>query len=110
MFLYFKKGKSSLFVLLLALGAVLLMLSGLSFDETAKAVETEEELYSLCSSVDGVGRCKVSVMRDTDGEVLAAAVLCEGAESVFVREKLCRLISSFYGIGYNRISVLKISE
>ena len=70
----------------------------------------EESLAELCSSVAGVGRCRVMIVRDSEEEVSAVAVLCEGAESVSVREEILELISSLYGIGTNRITVLKISD
>ena len=70
----------------------------------------EAQLSELCSSIDGVGRCRVALTFGEGEEVYAVAVLCDGAENAKVRSKVCELISSLYGIGYNRISVLKISE
>ena len=92
-----------------ALGLLLLILAGLPVWQTEPS-EGMSELAEICSSVGGVGRCKVMTTCDTEGEVVAVAVLCDGAESAEVRAKLSKLISSLYGIGYNRISILKISQ
>ena len=92
----------------LCLGVLLIILSGNSDSE--KPEVKENALSELCSYVDGVGRCYAEASYDSEGEVFAVAVMCEGADNTEVRSELYRLISSFYGIGYNRISVLKISE
>lgn len=98
-------------LLLLFLGVLLILLSGVFIsDEAAVDVGPEAELSELCSSLSGVGRCRVALTYGEGEEVCAVAVLCDGAENAKVRSELCKLISSLYGIGYNRISVLKISE
>ncbi len=108
-FLEFLKGKKSLGIVLVALvGAVLIFISGSK--EVAHSEESLSDLSRLCSSVEGVGECRAVINYGDDGEVVAVAVLCEGAQSDEVRLKLYKLISSLYGLGYNRISVLKISE
>ena len=103
------KNKKTVAILLVALsGAVLIFISGKG-EITAAAPETDE-LTELCSSLEGVGECRTVINYGKDGEVLAVAVLCQGAEQIEVRSKLYKLISNLYGLGYNRISVLKISE
>ena len=95
--------------LIIGLGLLILIFAGLpSFD--TEEPEPLDEITAICSSVGGVGRCRVITTTDSDGDIAAVAVLCDGADSVEVRNRLCRLISSLYGIGYNRISILKISE
>ena len=42
--------------------------------------------------------------------VVAALVLCEGADSLAVRQRVVSMISSLYGIGTHRIEVVKISN
>ena len=86
----------------LAIGAgmLLLLLAGQPLLQTESS-DFEDELAELCSSVGGVGRCRVMTTYGTDGD---------GAESDKVRSDLSRLISSLYGIGYHRISILKISK
>ena len=98
-----------------ALIAVLLLI-GVG-GESATATKTEPtysysvaELGELCSSVEGVGECRVMIHYLKDGSVYSVAVVCEGAEYDGVREGLVELISSLYGIGAHRISVLKISK
>ena len=97
-------------LLTLGLGLVVLVLAGFFAAQEGVAVEQRDELTEICSSVGGVGRCRVMTTTDSNGEIVAVAILCDGAESVEVRDRLCKLISSLYGIGYNRISILKISE
>lgn len=104
----FKGVKLGGVIMPLLLGALLIILSGNLGSE--KSEEQENALSELCSYVDGVGRCYAEASYDSEGEVFAVAVMCEGADNTEVRSELYRLISSFYGIGYNRISVLKISE
>ena len=91
----------------LVVGVLFIIISSFS---GGQSVATEEErLAEICSSVDGVGRCRAVITYGEDEEaVFAVAVLCEGADSVYVRERINRLISSLYGIGTNRIAVLKI--
>jgi hypothetical protein len=91
------------------LGLLLHLLAALPSWQTEET-DAMEELAELCSSVGGVGRCRVMTTTDAEGEVTAVAVLCDGAESAEVRAKLSKLISSLYGIGYHRISILKISQ
>ncbi|MBQ8322042.1 MAG: hypothetical protein IJX92_06730 [Clostridia bacterium] len=90
-------------------GVLLLFISGDVIGTRQEKTEGDD-ITSLCSSVEGVGRCKVALSYNTEGEVCAAAVLCDGAESPRVREKIYDLFTSLYGIGTNRISILKISE
>ena len=77
-----------------------------------KESEPEEEgIASLCSDIDGVGECRVTVSYREGGEqVYAVAVICEGADDPEVRARIVDLFTSLYGIGANRISILKISE
>lgn len=98
-------------LLLLFLGILLLLLSGAFMGSEVAVIDgPEAQLSELCSSLEGVGRCRVALTFGEGEEVYAVAVLCDGAENAKVRSKVCELISSLYGIGYNRISVLKISE
>ena len=104
---FIKKNKwLSLIALLLLLGVLLM-----SLPEQGGGAHSDEEsrVAELCCGVRGVGRCTV-MLNIKEGEVISAAVLCEGADSPSVESQVKELISSLYGIGYNRISVLKISE
>ncbi|MBO5907927.1 MAG: hypothetical protein J6Q85_07255 [Clostridia bacterium] len=103
------KGVSKKLVVFLALGIILLLIgsAGLGGADTTEQV-SDGELSSMCSSLVGVGECRVMVTYNEKGEVYAVAVLCEGAESVAVKERIYELVGSLYGIGTNRIAVLKI--
>lgn len=104
---YLKSGSSfAVITVALVLGALLLVLSSINFSPEQKS--KEEELSEICSSLEGVGRCRAVITYGEDEEVFAVAVLCEGADSVYVRERVNRLITSLYGIGSNRVAVLKI--
>lgn len=101
-----RSGGGLLISLVLIIGVVFLLLPR---EAGSSAYSEEERAGALCSSLGGVGECSVALcMRD--GEVVSAAILCEGADSPTVEASVKELISSLYGIGYNKISVLKLSD
>ncbi len=125
------KGKKMILIIA-ALAAGLLLLSLVSSDTEDKGEKAasaseykaalEDELEELCSSLDGVGRCRVSVSlkqkekshyygNDGDGEyeVLGVIILCRGAGSASVRAELTKLFTSLYGISSTRIAILKLN-
>lgn len=106
---FLKTGSSlTVFLAVLLIGVLLIVMS--AFGTGADARNEEEELAEICSSIEGVGRCRtVITYTEDDKEVFAVAVLCEGAENVYVRERINKLVTSLYGIGSNRVSVLKIN-
>ena len=104
---FIKKNRAVILLALLLILGVLLML--IPTESGEKPRDEEARVSELCSGVAGVGRCSV-VLNIKDGDVISAAVLCDGADSPKVESNLKELISSLYGIGYNRISVLKLSE
>ena len=84
----------------------------------------EDELEKLCSSIDGVGKCTVSIsfskgeetsykngklVESKPPKVLGVAVACRGAESVRVRQSLTELFTSLFDIPTNRIAILKLN-
>ena len=104
---FIKKNKGTLLLaLLLLLGILLMLLPTASADEP---VDEERRMSELCAELSGVGRCTV-MLNKNEGEVVSAAVLCDGADSPEVELELKELLSTLLGIGYNRISVLKLSE
>ncbi len=107
LFTFIKKNRGYLALLALLLVGILLMTLPIGGAEGER--DEEERLAELCASIDGVGRCSV-LLNVRDGEVVSAAVLCEGAENLEAVSDVKALISSLYGIGYNKISVLKLSE
>ena len=114
-FLKGKKGAVFAAVLLL-LGALILMSGGIGESERAVELSDEERLAALCSSIDGVGECKVYLAYEptgrtsSSGRVESVAIVCRGASSLEVRAKLTELASSLYGIGVNRISISKMAD
>jgi hypothetical protein len=98
-----KQGTVILLLLLLAL-AIFLLPSGGDGDKENTA-DLESKTAELCSSVSGVGECRV-MLTYRDDEVYAVAVVCEGANSTSVRRDITELISSLFGIGANRVQIL----
>lgn len=125
------KGGVLLFALL-ALGVFLLIFS--SVPEAEEQADTqsledykaqlEQELSEVCSSVSGVGRCKVTVTFERGEErvykgsslietkppkVLGVTVVCKGADSDRVRAEIIAMMSALFDIGTNRIAVMKLN-
>ena len=86
--------------------------------------ELENELEKLCSSIDGVGKCSVTVSFSKGAEsiyksgkltetkppkILGVAVACRGADSPKVRMALSELFTSLYDIPSNRVAILKLN-
>ena len=132
---YFLNNKKTVFILLLLGVGILLLLFG-SFSDTKNEASNEQgslaeykktleaELEELCSSVEGVGRCRVTVSFERGEElkykgntliesspprVLGICVVCRGADSYEVSKKLTDMLSSLFNIGTNRVSVLKLN-
>ena len=132
---YAQKNKGSVLLFaLLMLGVFLLVFSSASAPETEAQENTqsleeykarlEEELSAVCSSVSGVGRCKVtvtfergeekiykgsSVIETRPPKVLGVTVVCKGADSDKVRSEIIDMMSALFDIGTNRIAVLKLN-
>ena len=113
------KGKRLIFALGVAVLAVFLIFFGASEkaeEEQASASDARAEIEALCSSVEGVGKCRVTVVFEPEGatggreRVYSVAVVCEGGDSIYVRARLVELITTLYGIGSNRVSVMKLQK
>ena len=133
---YVKDNKKTVaIVALFVLGAILLLLSASGGEKSAEKESgdslteykalLEEELAQLCSSVEGVGRCTVTVSFERGEEklykgsnlietkpprVMGITVVCRGADSDSVRANLTAMLSSLFDIGTNRVSVLKLNS
>ena len=120
-------------VLLLLIGAVIIAAaistSGaentegeISLDEYRAALE--REVSELCSSVDGVGKCKVFITFERGAQssykgsnlieckpprVLGVSVVCKGADSDRVRTELSNMLTALFDIGYNRVAIMKLN-
>ena len=117
---------------LLAVGIFLLSFSGDGTKKSTQAAEgdtvrylaaLEEETASLCSSVQGVGKCRVMITLEkgeetvyragakigtTPPRVQAITLVCEGGGTDRVRREMSSMLSSLFGIGENRVTVLKL--
>lgn len=101
-----------------ALGLLLVVMgSGTDGGEVSVQTDAEGEIASLCSSLDGVGRCYVKITYSekygyygTTGEreVSGVAIVCEGGGSVSVRRRLTDMICALFDIGANRVCVEKL--
>ena len=127
------KKKLSAVIILLAVGIMLVAVSGASEESGGKQeislaeykAELEEELENMCSSIKGVGKCRVmltfergeentykgsSLVESKPPRVLGVSVVCRGADSPETRRALVDMLSALFDIGTNRISVLKLNS
>lgn len=111
-FAFLSAGGARRLIPILLAGLLLFGAAGLIFGEREEAVavsvDEEDRLASAIEATDGVGRCRVMTTKNSEGEICAVVVLCDGAESAKVRERLTELISSLYGIRSSRIAILKL--
>lgn len=130
----FLKSNKKLSLLIAALIVLLAFFS--IFDSEAKesvGVETTDlssyaetlqiELSELCSSIDGVGKCRVYVsfykgeesvykngvlVEYNPPRVLGVFVVCQGGDRADVRRELTELFSSLFDLGANRVKISKL--
>ena len=127
-----KRGK---LLIALLIGGVLLLIISFALPEDGKEeardggleeykATLEESLADFCSSVEGVGRCRVMVsfaegesfeykgsalLSSSPPRVLGVTVLCQGGDSISVKGRISDMISALFDVGKNRICVLKLS-
>ena len=105
-----------LIIILLGVGLLLLTVGGRekSEENTAYTPDEEARLAELCSSLSGVGKCRVFIAYEertvsyssrTEKVIVGVAVICEGGGNDSVKARLTSLIDSLYGIGANRIRI-----
>lgn len=85
----------------------------------------EAHVADVCSSVRGVGKCRImitlergeeklyqgsTVRTSTPPRVQAVTVICEGADSDEVRRNLTVMLSSMFDIGTNRVCILRLKK
>lgn len=116
----FIKGNKRLLpiIILVILGIGLIALSGssaASADDENDALEAQ--LSEMCSSLAGVGSCRVMVTyKISEGRygssgtktVESVAIVCKGADKAGVRKELTDMMSALFGIGTNRIHIAKM--
>ena len=128
----FRKNKKTFLIIGMIILGLLFSLSfgtdGKSEDKTETLeeykVRMENELEKLCSSIDGVGKCSVTLSFSKGAEssyksgkltetkppkILGVAVACRGADSPKVRQALTELFTSLFDIQTNRIAILKLN-
>lgn len=110
--------KAALAVLLAVLGVLMIVMgSGAKSKVADERDELEAQLEEMCSSLSGVGSCRVMInYKVTEGRygssgtktVESVAIICKGADKVGVRKELTDMLSALYGIGANRIHISKM--
>ena len=128
----FTKNKKTLIIAALVVFGLIFSLSASGGSESPKEAESlaeykvqiEDELEKICSSLEGVGKCKVTVSfsKGTENvykngkltetkppEILGVAIACRGADSPRVRQTLCELFTSLFAIPTNRVAILKLN-
>lgn len=129
-----ERKRAAIFIALICAGLLLIALSSLPSGTDTNAepqtlaeykAELEAELESVCSSVSGVGKCRVIVTFERGAEntykgsnlieskpprVMGVSVVCRGAESDAVCAELTNMLSALFDIGKNRIAVLKLEN
>ena len=126
----FPKNKKTVLIIGLVVFGLLLSLS-FGGEDAKQEPETlieykdmmEAELEKLCSSIDGVGKCSVTLSFSKGAEssyksgkltetkppkILGVAVACRGADSTRVRQSLSELFTSLFDIPSNRVAILKL--
>ena len=121
--------------LIVAVGILLIIISSLpkeSGEEVGNEitldeyrVALEERVAAMCSSVAGVGKCKVfitfergeqssykgsTLLEVKPPKVLGVTVVCRGADYDYVRKDLTEMLSALFDIGSNRIAILKLNS
>lgn len=128
----FPKNKKTVIIIGLVVFGLLLSFSFGGERDVESAPETldaykekmENELEKLCSSLDGVGKCTVTLSFSKGAEstyksgkltetkppkILGVAVACKGADSPRVRQALSELFTSLFDVPSNRVAILKLN-
>lgn len=128
----FKKDKRALMIVAIGVVGILfifLSLGGNSEPQSAPVgleeykIKLEEELESLCESIDGAGKCRVtvsfsegekleyrgsSVVGSEPPRVLGITVVCDGGDNPNIKSSISDCMTSLFDIGSNRVCVLKL--
>ncbi len=117
---FFKSRPGYIKVIIIAVVGLFLIIIGtaaLGGENEPGDTSLESRLEELCSSVSGVGRCRVMINYATtetrygkEGRevVESVTVVCQGASNPSVKAELVSLLTSLYGIGSNRIYIAKM--
>ena len=120
-------------ILVIAAGLLVIVLSLTPKEESNGAGELsldeygailEERVAAACSSVEGVGKCKVLITFERGSQttykgsallevkppkVLGVTVVCRGADSDTVRRELTLMLCALFDVGSNRVAILKLN-
>jgi type III secretory pathway lipoprotein EscJ len=118
---YIKEHKDATKILLVLVVGMIFIFVGVKGSDTegnkVGTVSLEDQLADICSSVDGVGACRVLIYYVENGtryssekRVASVVVVCEGADSIEIRKELTDMLASFFGIGANRIRIEKMAK
>lgn len=136
-FTYIKENKRGrIALILLLLGVILVFFSTApkksdsapehsenSLEEYAR--ELEERVEKLCSSVEGVGKCRVyitfsrgetssykgsALIESKPPKVQGVSVVCAGGDSPYVKSALTEMLCALFDVGTNRIAVMKLNS
>ena len=117
---FFKKHRSMIKPVLIALLGVLLLLlaAGGSTDKATDEDALTRQVREFLEEIDGVGECRVIISYEykesgyfSSGEnarVKAVAVACRGAKRVEVRKRITDVLCTVFDIGANRVSVSEL--
>lgn len=136
-FLSYIKENKKIFIILLLICAGLVFLSIAAPGSKQVKSETKQpdtldeyreklegELAALCTSVDGVGKCRVFITFDKGAQnsykggslietkpphVSGVTVVCKGGDSDRVKSSLTKMITALFGVGANRVAILKLN-
>ena len=107
-------------ILILAIGLVLVFIGvggGGDKEDSEGGISLEDQLSDLCSSVEGVGECRILIYYSDVGtryesikKAESVLVVCEGADSLEIRRELTEMLTSFLGIGSNRVRIERLSK
>lgn len=118
---FFKENRRATIIVIViaALLVLLLLLSGTDSQPTVEGDDLEARLEELCSSINGVGRCRVMVSytktesrygATASPTVESVAIVCQGADKPQVRQELTLLFTSLFGIGANRVHISRLKR
>ena len=123
--------KISIIIILALLLLILVSLTGAESEEKSQSAPSlssyekslEADLSELCSSIEGVGKCRVYVsfykgeesvykngvlVEYNPPRVLGVSVVCQGGERADVKRELTELLCSLFDLGSNRVKISKL--
>ncbi len=96
-----------------------------SVSEDAYVRALEEQVAQLCTSVEGVGRCRVMItlargeLTEYEGSRVSAVrpprvqgvtVICSGGGNAQVQKQLCDMLGALFDIGAHRVVILPLKK